>query len=177
MNRILIIVDMQNDFVTGALGSAEAVAAARRLAEKLGAAGGNTAVIFTQDTHSDDYLATREGKYLPVAHCIRGTDGWEICPELREACPAAIRVEKETFGGVGLVDVVRAIVEANPIEEIELAGVCTDICVVSNALLLKAHFAELDFSVDASCCAGVTPVSHEAALAVMKSCQIDILSN
>ena len=136
-------------------------------------------VIFTKDTHGEDYLSTREGKYLPVEHCIKGTPGWKLLPELEKICSErqCTVYEKDTFGSVKLMEDLLQRQTAGEIEEIELIGLCTDICVVSNALLLKAAMPETDIKVDASCCAGVTKESHEAALCTMKSCQIQILGN
>ena len=170
MNRkTLIVIDMQNDFVTGCLGSTEAVAIVENVKAKIQQYrdSGNH-VIFTRDTHDTNYLNTNEGKHLPVAHCIAKTNGWEIIPEL-EAIEGEC-LNKRTFGYLywdkmfGFEG------------EIELVGVCTDICVVSNALILKAQFPEIDITVDASCCAGVTPESHKAALETMKMCQINVIN-
>ena len=172
--RALVIVDVQKDFVTGALGTAEAQAMLPRLLEKLrGFEGG---VWLTLDTHGEDYLETQEGRYLPVAHCIKGTEGWQLEDEVGSIArerDAAI-VEKPTFGSEKLVEELRSLYEEGRLEGVELCGLCTDICVVSNALLLKAAMPELPISVDAACCAGVTPEKHRAALEVMRSCQIDV---
>lgn len=174
--RFLIVVDMQNDFVDGALGTAEAQAIVPAVAARIRAArdAGET-VIATLDTHGEDYLDTQEGRRLPVRHCIRGTAGWALRPEIRDALGDALRVEKPGFGSVRLPEIVRA--EAGDADEIaiELVGLCTDICVVSNALLLKAAFPEARMTVNRACCAGVTPQRHEAALETMASCQIDII--
>ncbi len=172
--RALVIVDVQKDFVTGALGTAEAQAMLPRLLEKLrGFEGG---VWLTLDTHGEDYLETQEGRYLPVAHCVKGTEGWQLEDEVGRIAgerDAAI-VEKPTFGSEKLVEELRSLYEEGRLEGVELCGLCTDICVVSNALLLKAAMPELPISVDAACCAGVTPEKHRAALEVMRSCQIDV---
>ncbi len=171
MQDILIVVDMQNDFIDGALGTPEAVAivpgAARKIQEFTGK------IFFTRDTHEANYLDTREGKNLPVKHCIRGSEGWQICPELIGYC-AEPPIDKETFGSVELGKRLKAENEQNVIGSITLIGLCTDICVISNALLLKALLPETDIVVDAACCAGVTPESHSMALSAMKACQIRI---
>lgn len=166
MKKTLIVVDMQNDFIDGTLGTKEAQAivdCVRAKIEQYRLAGDR--VIFTRDTHGEDYLDTPEGKKLPVKHCIRGTYGWQIEKSLNaEGCTI---IDKPTFGWTHW--------DEWDFEEVELVGLCTDICVVSNALLLKALFPEIAISVDASCCAGVTPQSHEAALTTMKMCQIDVI--
>ena len=173
MKHFLIVVDMQKDFVDGALGSAEAVAIVPAAVRKIEAFDGE--IFATFDTHFEDYMDTAEGKKLPVPHCIRGTAGWQLDAQIAAAlekknCTA---VEKRTFGSV---DLPQKIAQAAGDDDfsVELIGLCTDICVVSNALLLKASFPEAPIAVDAACCAGVTPQAHEAALATMKSCQIDV---
>lgn len=173
-NSYLIVVDMQNDFVDGALGTPEAQAIVSAVAEHAGAFDGT--VVFTRDTHGADYSSTQEGRNLPVPHCIAGTSGWELAPDLE-----AIRVrrnapvfDKPTFGSL---DLARWLVEQNdiePIASIELCGLCTDICVVSNALTIKAHLPEVPLSVSPALCAGVTPAAHDAALTTMASCQVQI---
>ncbi len=168
VKRLLVVVDMQNDFVTGALGTKEAQAAlpaVRRLLAAERAAG--SAVAFTLDTHGEDYLSTQEGQKLPVPHCVRGTNGWELVPELSFA--GARVFEKGTFGSVALAEYARAF------GEVLLCGVCTDICVISNALLIKAFSPEARVMVARDACAGVTPALHEAALAAMRSCQVEIV--
>lgn len=177
--KILIVVDMQHDFVDGALGTAEAKEIVPSVLAKVKGYEGE--VIFTKDTHGENYLDTREGKFLPVTHCIKGTAGWELLEELDGFCrEKKCKVyEKDTFGSLKLAhDLARRNAEGGMenegIEEIELIGLCTDICVVSNALLLKAAMPEMDIVVDASCCAGVTKEAHDAALCTMKSCQIQI---
>lgn len=168
MKKILVVVDMQRDFVNGALGTPEAVAIVPEVVAKIRREMQKGAeIIFTKDTHENNYLQTAEGKNLPVEHCIRETQGWEIIPELREF--ADRMVEKNTFGSIVLPELLKEY------DEIELIGVCTDICVISNALLLKAHFPEKPITVDASCCAGVTVESHKNALEAMKMCQIMIV--
>ena len=163
--RTLIVVDMQNDFIDGALGTAEAVQIVENVRKKLEqykAAGDE--VIFTRDTHGEDYLNTPEGKKLPVVHCVKGTVGWEISDKL--AVGDSEIIDKPTFGYTGW--------GGRSFESVELVGLCTDICVVSNALILKALYPEADITVDASCCAGVTPQTHAAALETMKMCQINV---
>ena len=171
MCKVIVVVDMQNDFVDGSLGTAEAQAMLPRLMRKLAKAQENRSAdfVFTMDTHSADYLQTAEGKKLPVEHCIKGTQGWEIVPQLAafKAVAKAV-VEKPTFGSTKLAQAVA------DYDEIELVGLCTDICVISNALLLKAFWPEKAISVDAACCAGVTPKSHENALEAMRMCHIDV---
>ncbi len=174
--KYLIVVDMQKDFIDGALGTGEAQAivpaACARIRECKEA--GYT-LIATLDTHEENYPETREGKHLPVPHCVRNTEGWRIRPEVMDALGEdAVFVEKPTFGSVRLPQIIRERSGEDGPEAIELLGLCTDICVVSNAMLLKAAFPETDFTVRASCCAGVTPEKHEAALETMRSCQIDI---
>ena len=172
MQEILVVVDMQNDFVTGPLGTPEARAILPKVAEKVKNFPGR--VLFTRDTHEENYLESREGKALPVPHCIRGTRGWEICPEL-ETLRKEEPVDKPTFGSTGLGEVLRAADQyGEKIGKITLVGVCTDICVISNALLLRAFLPEAEIAVDAACCAGVTPESHQTALRAMKACQITI---
>ena len=173
MIKILIVVDMQKDFVDGALGSEEAVAIVDNVVSKIENFDGN--IIVTYDTHSENYMETQEGKNLPVPHCIKGTDGWKLDSKVQAALDKKEykAIEKPAFGSAELPEYIRA--NYNPDEtEIELIGLCTDICVVSNALLMKANFPETKVSVDAGCCAGVTPDSHNAALTTMKMCQINV---
>lgn len=170
MRKILIVVDMQNDFIDGALGTPEAVAIVENVKAKIREY--DPADVFaTMDTHTPDYLNTQEGRNLPVEHCIKGTDGWHIRSDIAELLTDAHIYEKPTFGSVALADGIAEIAAAEDIE-IEVIGLCTDICVVSNALLLKAKMPEVKISVDPACCAGVTPESHEAALKTMQMCQI-----
>lgn len=173
MKHFLVVVDMQNDFVDGALGSAEAQAIVPAAAEKISAFDGGVFVTF--DTHFEDYMQTSEGRHLPVPHCIKGTQGWQLNKDIAAALAkkSYTPVEKHTFGSVDLPELIRGAAGGEDFT-IELIGLCTDICVVSNALLLKAGFPEAEISVDPACCAGVTPALHEAALATMKSCQIEI---
>lgn len=172
--KCLVVIDVQNDFVSGSLGTPEAQAMLPRLEEKL--RGFEGCVWMTLDTHGADYMDTQEGKHLPVPHCVRETEGWQLAGELgklAESLGAGI-VEKPTFGSEELVASLKALYEAGELESIELVGLCTDICVVSNALMLKAAMPELPMSVDSACCAGVTPQKHKAALEVMRSCQIAV---
>ncbi|MBE7012069.1 MAG: cysteine hydrolase [Ruminococcaceae bacterium] len=174
MKKVLIVVDMQKDFVDGALGTNEAVAIVDNAVKKIEGFEGD--IIVTYDTHAENYLETQEGKNLPVPHCIKGTEGWRLDAKVRAAVDKKEykAIEKPTFGSTELTEYIKA--SYNPDEiEIELIGLCTDICVVSNALLIKANFLETKVSVDSSCCAGVTPESHNAALTTMKMCQIEII--
>ena len=166
--KYLIVVDMQNDFISGALGSREAASIVPAVKELVEGVDGR--IIFTRDTHFEDYLDTREGRRLPVRHCIKDTDGWQICDELKPYVNTV--VDKITFGGAELADILRSVAEPT---EITLCGLCTDICVISNAMLLKAQFPEVDIKVVAAGCAGVTPESHLNALSAMKAVQIDIV--
>lgn len=169
--KALIVVDMQKDFIDGALGTKEAEVIVPAVAARIQAARRDgEAILFTRDTHSKDYLNTQEGKNLPVAHCIYGTDGWQIDARL-EVGDAAV-IDKPAFGSLELAARVAAIPE---LESVELIGLCTDICVISNAIILKARLPETPVFVRADCCAGVTPASHENALNAMKMCQIGIL--
>lgn len=168
MNKTIIVVDMQNDFIDGALGTKEAQEMLPRLKKKL-AEEKNARLIFTMDTHGENYLETQEGKKLPVKHCIKNSTGWQIAPSLAEFAQTGTIIEKPTFGSVELP---KLLADA---DEVELVGLCTDICVISNALLIKAFYPELPVKVNASCCAGVTPESHENALNAMKMCQIEIV--
>jgi len=174
MKKLLVVVDMQNDFIDEALGTKEAVAIVPKVVEKILQFDGD--VIFTRDTHFDNYMETQEGRKLPVPHCIKDTHGWQLQESVWEACQqkAARGIDKITFGSVELPQILK---EAYPegLESIELIGLCTDICVISNAMLVKAHFPETPILVDSSCCAGVTPQSHNNALEAMKMCQITVL--
>ena len=171
MQKILIVVDMQNDFIDGALGTKEAVAILPAVKEKI--QGFEGTVLFTRDTHETNYMQTQEGRNLPVPHCIRGTEGWQIRPEL-DALRTTQPIDKPTFGSTELARLVCEMNAAEPIEEITLIGLCTDICVVSNALLLKASLPEIPLAVDSACCAGVTPESHNHALRTMAACQVRV---
>ncbi len=166
MKKTLIVVDMQNDFIDGSLGTKEAQAIVEKVREKIKSYQENGGeIIFTRDTHTKDYLNTNEGKHLPVEHCIAGTDGWKIADGLE--VPGAKYVDKPSFGWMKW--------DEFALEEVELVGLCTDICVVSNALIIKAMYPEIDVTVDASCCAGVTPKTHKAALETMKMCQVNVI--
>ncbi len=170
--NVLIVVDVQNDFVDQALGTKEAVAMVPSALKKVQEFDGE--VIFTKDTHEENYLSTQEGKMLPVEHCIRGTEGWELIPAMdafqkENGCRV---YEKGTFGSVALASDLKAAYDEGKLESVELIGLCTDICVVSNALMIKAFMPELPVYVDPACCAGVTSEKHEAALETMRSCQI-----
>lgn len=174
MRKILIVIDMQNDFIDAALGTKDAVAIIDSVKEKIRSYPPED-VIATMDTHSEDYMESQEGLNLPVMHCIKGTDGWQIRPDIAELLTEAKIYEKPTFGSTALAADLKMISEREKIE-LELIGLCTDICVVSNALLLKATMPEVKISVDAACCAGVTPDRHLAALETMKSCQIHVIN-
>lgn len=167
--KMIIVVDMQNDFVTGSLGTSEACKTVPVIYNLL-KNNKNAQIVFTQDTHHEDYLSTSEGKMLPVEHCIKQTKGWEIIPEFNEFIEHAILIEKPTFGSLELPDIVA---QVQP-EEIILVGVCTDICVISNALILKAHFPETLIKVYENACAGVTVDKHLSAIQTMLSCQIQV---
>ena len=173
MKKLLIVVDMQNDFIDGALGTKEAVAIVPNVVKKINDWDGD--IIATRDTHTNDYMNTREGKYLPVPHCIKNTPGHEINEAVKDALMNAevdvTVIDKITFGSVNLPKMVFV----GDYEYVELIGLCTDICVVSNAMLIKAELPEIDVAVDATCCAGVTPDTHNAALTTMKMCQINVI--
>ncbi|NBJ93174.1 cysteine hydrolase family protein [Parablautia muri] len=173
MQKILVVIDMQNDFINGSLGTVEAQGIVKNVVEKIRSYQG-CKVFATRDTHGSDYLETLEGKHLPVSHCIKGTKGWEIQQEVADALleVGAEVIDKGTFGSNALAD---QLYEAAGSEEseIELVGLCTDICVISNGLLIKAKLPQVPVKVDPDCCAGVTKESHEAALLTMKMCQID----
>jgi nicotinamidase-related amidase len=173
VRKLLIVVDMQNDFIDGSLGTKEAEAIVENVKNKIRNYAAED-IFVTMDTHEADYLDSQEGKNLPVEHCIKGTAGWEIREDIKDLLGDAKIVEKPTFGSMDLACQISEIAENENIE-IELVGLCTDICVVSNALLLKAAMPEVKISVDSSCCAGVTPDNHEAALTTMKSCQIEVM--
>ena len=173
MRKILVVVDMQNDFIDGALGTPEAVAIVENVKARIREY--DPADIFvTMDTHAPNYLETQEGRNLPVEHCIKGTKGWQIRSDIAALLPDWHIYEKPTFGSVALAKDI-AEIAANEEIEIEVLGLCTDICVVSTALMLKAYMPEVKISVDPACCAGVTPESHEAALKTMQMCQIKVL--
>ncbi len=164
--KTLIVVDMQNDFITGSLCNKDAQAIVKNVVSLVKDFEGK--IIFTRDTHTPEYLSTQEGRNLPVEHCIKGSHGWQICDELRPYAKEI--VDKITFGSISLPDMIDA-----QTEEVVLCGICTDICVISNAMLIKAHHPEVKITVFASCCAGVTPESHQTALNAMKSVQINVV--
>ncbi|MEE3362220.1 MAG: isochorismatase family cysteine hydrolase [Anaerovoracaceae bacterium] len=172
MRNILIIVDMQDDFIDGSLGTSEAEEIVPSVIAKMKSYDPED-VWATRDTHGDDYLETQEGRNLPVRHCIRGTPGWQLVPDIEAYVPQSHVIDKPGFGSIELVNEMKRIAGDEEIA-IELVGLCTDICVVANAELLKAFLPETPISVDGHCCAGVTPEKHEAALETMRSCQIDV---
>lgn len=178
--NLLVVIDMQNDFVDGALGTPEAEAIVDAAAAEI--RGWDGPVICTRDTHAEDYADTQEGRKLPVPHCVSGSHGWELNKKIAGAATDknAIIIDKPSFGSLELADVIKNISNeagraGDRLKSIELIGICTDICVISNALILKAAFPELPISVKADCCAGVTPASHDNALSSMAACQIDIV--
>lgn len=176
MQRIVVVVDMQNDFIDGSLGTPEAQEVLTRIDQMLWKEHEDTTFIFTQDTHHKDYLSTPEGKKLPVEHCIKGTHGWEIAEVLAaHFAGSPYVIEKTTFGSVKLMDILYDMIDWVDDVEIEFCGLCTDICVVSNVLMAKAWFPEAKIVVNSQLCAGVTTASHEAALTTMKMCQIDVI--
>lgn len=170
MKKLLVVIDMQMDFISGALGTREAEAIVPAVAQKIRNFPGD--VVYTRDTHGPDYLETQEGKHLPVVHCVKGTPGWAIHPEIQRAGEGktAAVIDKPTFGSEALCD----FASAGGYDAIELVGLCTDICVISNALCLKARLWETPITVWPDCCAGVTPESHENALSALKMCQINV---
>lgn len=171
MDDILAVIDMQNDFVNGSLGTKEAQAIVQNAVNKIKTFHGK--IVFTQDTHQCSYLQSQEGTFLPVQHCIKNTEGWELTAPVKKLATDQI-YEKSAFGSVALAESLTSLHEKSPIRSITLIGLCTDICVVSNALLLKAFLPEVPIHVDAACCAGTTPENHHAALQVMRMCQIII---
>ncbi len=172
MRKILLVIDMQNDFINGSLGTSEAEAIVDRVAEEIRKYPAGD-VIATRDTHTEDYLNTQEGRKLPVVHCVEGTSGWELHPQIANALKNAVVVDKPTFGSRKLAEMLEKLAELDELD-VTLVGLCTDICVVSNALLIKAFLPETPVRVLADCCAGVTPESHQAALDTMRMCQIEI---
>jgi nicotinamidase-related amidase len=177
MKKLLVVVDFQNDFIDGALGTPEAVAIVPNVSNKIKNWDGD--IVFTADTHGQNYLKTNEGKHLPVAHCVKDTNGWELNSTVAEIVKENISSTyfekstflKSTFGSLDLMEYLKD----NNFDYIEFIGLCTDICVVSNAIMAKAYLPESKIVVDASCCAGVTPDTHKAALTTMKMCQIEIV--
>lgn len=177
MSRMLVVVDMQNDFIDGALGTKEAQDIVAKVVDKMKAyeAAGRE-MVFTMDTHDDNYTDTQEGRKLPVAHCIKGTKGWDICDEVKSAVDFTQykKYEKSSFGSDRFaMDLAHGAYK--DVTEMEFVGLCTDICVISNAMLAKTFLPEANIIVDAGCCAGVTPKSHEQALGAMKMCHVDII--
>ena len=172
MKKILVVVDMQNDFIDGALGTAEAVAIVPYVKSLIEGFDGE--VFFTRDTHAENYMDTEEGRNLPVPHCIKGTHGWQIRAEL-DALRRTEAIDKVTFGSVDLASQLARENLVSPLSEIEILGLCTDICVISNAFLLKAALPECEISVNSALCRGVSPESHGNALAAMAACQINII--
>lgn len=179
--KILVAIDLQKDFTNGVLGNAECDAAADKAAKRIAAfraANPDVPVVFTLDTHNEDYMDTQEGRNLPVVHCIRGTEGWKLDPRIEAVRKDNdIIVEKPAFGSAELPAVLKKMADSKDIEEIEFIGVCTDICVISNAMIVKAAFPEVPIVITADCCAGVTPASHENALSAMAVCQMKIERN
>lgn len=173
MRKILVVVDMQKDFIDGALGTKEAQEIVEPVIKKMKSYD-KSDIYVTRDTHGENYLNTAEGRKLPVIHCVKGADGWQLHPEIEAAADSLHIIDKPTFGSMDLMELLRQENEKEPLE-IELVGLCTDICVVSNALLLKAAMPEITIRVDSGCCAGVTPESHKAALTTMEMCQIEIM--
>lgn len=168
--NVLVVVDMQNDFIDGSLGTKEAEAIVADVAREIKDFSGE--VIFTRDTHGDNYLQTQEGKNLPVKHCIKNTEGWQLHPMLRELAEGCTVIDKPAFGSLTLAQYIKG--QGTP-DSIFLIGLCTDICVISNAMILKAAFPETEIYIDSRCCAGTTPENHQNALNAMKICQIHIL--
>ena len=173
MRKILLVIDMQKDFIDGALGTPEAVAIVDRVAEEIRKYPTEN-VFATRDTHPENYLDTQEGRNLPVVHCVKGTLGWQLNEKIAAALGDAEVIDKPTFGSVALAEKLADMAKAEPLE-MTLVGLCTDICVVSNALLVKAYLPETPVRVIADCCAGVTPESHKAALETMKMCQVAVV--
>lgn len=173
MKKILVVVDMQNDFINGSLGTSEAENIVDNVVKKINEYNSEN-IYVTRDTHTEDYLNTNEGRHLPVIHCIKNSKGWQLNEKIETATEGAVVIDKTTFASVELADLLKAENNKEALE-IELVGLCTDICVISNALLLKTFMPEVSIKVDSSCCAGVTPDSHKMALETMKMCQIDVI--
>ncbi len=167
--KFLLVIDMQNDFITGSLKNSMAEKIVPAVLNKVKTFSGN--IIFTRDTHEVDYLSTQEGKKLPIIHCVKGTPGWEICDALQPFANCV--VDKPSFGSLKLIDVIKQQAKED-VDEFEICGLCTDICVINNAMIIKAAFPEAIVSVDSSCCAGVTAESHAIALQAMKAVQIEV---
>lgn len=168
MKKLLAVIDMQNDFIDAALGTKEAESIVEKAAEKIKNFDGE--IVYTMDTHAENYLDTQEGAKLPVIHCIKGSNGWELNSKIKPLSEKCRIFEKGTFGSKELAEYIAC----EKFDSIELIGLCTDICVISNALIIKAFVPEADVSVDSRCCAGVTPQSHENALEAMRMCQINV---
>lgn len=169
--HVLAVIDMQNDFIDGALGTKEAETIVEKVAAQIRDFEGE--VVYTRDTHFEGYLGTQEGKRLPVPHCIKDTEGWQIREQVRQACVGDVKVfDKPAFGSVELAAYLK---DMPDLESVTLVGLCTDICVISNALVIKAFLPEVTVRVNAGCCAGVTPESHKNALEAMKMCQVEIV--
>jgi len=173
MQKVLIVTDMQNDFIDGALGTKEAIKIVPHVISKIKSFKGT--VLYTRDTHDNNYLKTQEGKKLPVVHCQKGTNGWMIQKDI-DALRKTRPIDKEAFGSLKLVSKIKELNKQEPINTITFVGLCTDICVISNAFVIKASFPEIRVIVDAKCCAGVTPKTHKNALEAMKVCQIEIIN-
>jgi nicotinamidase-related amidase len=173
MAKYLIVVDMQNDFVTGSLATEEAKAVAVRVAEKIRSFGGTVA--FTMDTHPKGYLQMREGRALPVEHCVKGSEGWELCPEVRTLAEGKKIFEKPTFGSAEMGAWLAEENRAQAVESVEFAGLCTDVCILSNAAIARAFVPEAEILVDSSACAGTTPERHETALEALRAFQVGVL--
>ncbi len=171
--KVLVVVDMQKDFTYGALKNEDAIKIIPEVKKYIKAFDGE--VVFTLDTHSPDYLDTQEGKYLPVTHCVADSDGWQLVDELMPLAEGKRIVTKPTFGSIDLACLLADMDDEEPIDEVTLIGICTDICVISNAMIIKATLPETPIKVVANLCAGVTPQSHQTALDAMKACQIDIV--
>lgn len=175
--KIIVVVDVQHDFVYGTLGSTEAQTAMKDIIDRLMQVRKEDMVIFTRDTHDERYMDTQEGKNLPVAHCIYRTPGWQIADNIDDiVLSEQVRyINKPIFSSYQLIDDINVLSSSYDIDEVELFGFCTDICVISNALMVKSAFPEIKVKVNSACCAGVTPAKHEAALEVMRSCQIEVI--
>lgn len=174
--KLLLVIDMQNDFVTDALGTSEAVAIVPNVVSRLEKAKEEKeVVVFTRDTHQSNYLETQEGKNLPVPHCIEGTRGWEIVDALASFTAGCTVIDKPTFGSAKLAEVLREMDSKDAIEKITIIGLCTDICVISNAMIAKATLPEVPIAIEEACCAGVSPESHKRALEAMQVCQMQVV--
>ena len=175
MNKVLVVIDMQNDFITGSVGSVQAQKIVDNVAKRIKDFNGQ--IVFTRDTHYDNYLDTREGKALPIVHCVEGTQGWELEKSIKKLQLGGDYpvFDKITFGSKRMVDFLLYLNKLKKVDEVTIIGLCTDICVISNAFLIQAYLPEAAIVIDASCCAGVTEQSHKAALEAMKNCQIKII--